>query len=135
MVPATAGVTRASAICIVTSPNITTKISLHHHNIRLAALQAPRGVEFLPILNTGTIITCCKCKKKAFFERLSFSKSARRDSNPRPSPWQGDTPPLSHSRIQYLIFHLLRTLINILRKARDGIRTRDPRLGKAILHH
>ena len=26
-------------------------------------------------------------------------KSARRDSNPRPSPWQGDTPPLSHSRI------------------------------------
>lgn len=26
-------------------------------------------------------------------------KSARRDSNPRPSPWQGDTPPLSHSCI------------------------------------
>ena len=25
--------------------------------------------------------------------------SARRDSNPRPSPWQGDAPPLSHSRI------------------------------------
>ena len=24
-------------------------------------------------------------------------KSTRRDSNPRPSPWQGDTPPLSHS--------------------------------------
>ena len=23
--------------------------------------------------------------------------STRRDSNPRPSPWQGDTPPLSHS--------------------------------------
>ena len=33
---------------------------------------------------------------------LSFSankKSTRRDSNPRPSPWQGDTPPLSHSCI------------------------------------
>ena len=28
-----------------------------------------------------------------------YKKSARRDSNPRPSPWQGDTPPLSHSRI------------------------------------
>ena len=26
-------------------------------------------------------------------------ESTRRDSNPRPSPWQGDTPPLSHSRI------------------------------------
>ena len=26
-----------------------------------------------------------------------FCKSTRRDSNPRPSPWQGDTPPLSHS--------------------------------------
>ena len=26
-------------------------------------------------------------------------KSAGRDSNPRPSPWQGDTPPLSRSRI------------------------------------
>ncbi len=26
-------------------------------------------------------------------------KSTRRDSNPRPSPWQGDTPPLSHSCI------------------------------------
>ena len=25
-------------------------------------------------------------------------KSARRDSNPRPSPWQGDALPLSHSR-------------------------------------
>ncbi|MBZ4668456.1 MAG: hypothetical protein PWP07_516 [Epulopiscium sp.] len=27
-----------------------------------------------------------------------FQISARRDSNPRPSPWQGDAPPLSHSR-------------------------------------
>ena len=26
-------------------------------------------------------------------------KSARRDSNPRPRPWQGRTPPLSHSRV------------------------------------
>ena len=26
-------------------------------------------------------------------------ESTRRDSNPRPSPWQGDTPPLSHSCI------------------------------------
>ena len=26
-------------------------------------------------------------------------KSARRESNPRPPPWQGGAPPLSHSRI------------------------------------
>ena len=30
---------------------------------------------------------------------ISFFESTRRDSNPRPSPWQGDTPPLSHSCI------------------------------------
>ena len=35
-------------------------------------------------------------------KRSSF-KSARRDSNPRPQPWQGCTPPLSHSRT-FLIF-------------------------------
>ena len=29
-------------------------------------------------------------------------KSTRRDSNPRPSPWQGDAPPLSHSCISFL---------------------------------
>ena len=29
-------------------------------------------------------------------------ESTRRDSNPRPSPWQGDTPPLSHSCIRYV---------------------------------
>ena len=28
-------------------------------------------------------------------------KSAKRDSNSRPSPWQGDALPLSHSRIKY----------------------------------
>ena len=30
--------------------------------------------------------------------------STRRDPNPRPSPWQGDTPPLSHSRILICTF-------------------------------
>ena len=30
---------------------------------------------------------------------MVLNKSTRRDSNPRPSPWQGDTPPLSHSCI------------------------------------
>ena len=31
--------------------------------------------------------------------------SARRGSNPRPSPWQGDAPPLSHSRIITCVTH------------------------------
>ena len=31
------------------------------------------------------------------FSVFGYKKSTRRDSNPRPSPWQGDTPPLSHS--------------------------------------
>ena len=33
------------------------------------------------------------------FSVFGYKKSTRRDSNPRPSPWQGDTPPLSHSCI------------------------------------
>ena len=34
-------------------------------------------------------------------EKQGLKLSARRDSNPRPSPWQGDAPPLSHSRISF----------------------------------
>lgn len=46
-------------------------------------------------------------------------KSTRRDSNPRPSPWQGDTPPLSHSCMlfsclcsleQYILYRIKRDL-------------------------
>ena len=36
-------------------------------------------------------------------------ESTRRDSNPRPSPWQGDTPPLSHSCTTYLQNHILKS--------------------------
>ena len=43
--------------------------------------------------------------KKDGYTVTIFSSSARRDSNPRPSPWQGDTPPLSHSRISYFYFY------------------------------
>ncbi len=47
-------------------------------------------------------------KVKRISIRISFLlyESARRDSNPRPSPWQGDTPPLSHSRISLLIYYV-----------------------------
>ena len=38
-------------------------------------------------------------KKKDILPNVLFLlKSARRDSNPRPPPWQGGAPPLSHSR-------------------------------------
>ena len=41
------------------------------------------------------------CQHLSFIFAFSFDKgkSARRDSNSRPSPWQGDALPLSHSRI------------------------------------
>ena len=32
-------------------------------------------------------------------------RSARRGSNPRPPPWQGGAPPLSHSRIAWCVCH------------------------------
>ena len=35
----------------------------------------------------------------AELQALIFKWSGRRDSNPRPSPWQGDALPLSHFRI------------------------------------
>ena len=40
--------------------------------------------------------------QKKNIHRMSFfvfPESARRGSNPRPPPWQGGAPPLSHSRI------------------------------------
>lgn len=33
------------------------------------------------------------------------AESARRESNPRPPPWQGGAPPLSHSRIVSCLSH------------------------------
>ena len=34
---------------------------------------------------------------------FKIKKSARRGSNPRPPPWQGGAPPLSHSRIPFRV--------------------------------
>ena len=39
-------------------------------------------------------------KKEDIHTGYPQKASTRRDSNPRPSPWQGDTPPLSHSCIR-----------------------------------
>ena len=44
--------------------------------------------------------------------------SGRRDSNPQLSPWQGDTLPLSHSRIECLKLNLI--------GADEGSRTPTP---------
>ena len=48
-----------------------------------APLDAPRGADLSP----------------SHIPDLDFLWSGRRDSNPRPSPWQGDALPLSHVRV------------------------------------
>ena len=40
-------------------------------------------------------------KERCFMHHSFLFISARRGSNPRPPPWQGGAPPLSHSRILY----------------------------------
>ena len=44
--------------------------------------------------------------------------SAKRDSNPRPSPWQGDALPLSHSRVYVVLMCFSNTSNNILQNFR-----------------
>ena len=61
-------------------------------------------------------------------------ESERRDSDPRPRPWQGRALPtelLSQSKycFQY------RTIVKFKERwAKDGTRTRDPDLGKVVLY-
>ena len=43
----------------------------------------------------------------------AFSWSGRRDSNSRPSPWQGDALPLSHFRVSCLSFFRIPVLLLI----------------------
>ncbi len=40
-------------------------------------------------------------KKERYRFGIVLFSSARRGSNPRPPPWQGGAPPLSHSRMSY----------------------------------
>ena len=40
-------------------------------------------------------------KERCFMHHSFLFISARRGSNPRPPPWQGGAPPLSHSRMSY----------------------------------
>ena len=48
------------------------------------------------------------CNKNGHLIRYPFllhKRSARRGSNPRPPPWQGGAPPLSHSRTTLCVCH------------------------------
>ena len=102
-------------------------------------------------------------KKRLFKTEKSFDKSDRRGSNPRPQPWQGCTlpaEPLSHVLFVFLTTKLIirydmRKVKHIFKKifklflekkkdfskseksflrATDGVRTRDPNLGKVVLY-
>ena len=48
---------------------------------------------------------CNHCHEKS---TQPSAKSGKRDSNPRPSPWQGDALPLSHFRISFWDSHCLK---------------------------
>ncbi len=90
---------------------------------------------------------CCKYYNKKYqtLEWLgitSFNWSGRRDSNPRPSPWQGDALPLSYFRtLAWLVYGAkgrnrtadtgifspllyLLSYLGIIYGGADGIRTR-----------
>ena len=65
-------------------------------------------------------------KQKKISIRISFFvQSARRGSNPRPPPWQGGAPPLSHSRM------LCKHLIQFEKEEREtGIEPATPSLAR-----
>ena len=50
-------------------------------------------------LSSNKLNTNKKRKPLKCWLPFKIKKSARRGSNPRPPPWQGGAPPLSHSRI------------------------------------
>ena len=61
-------------------------------------------------------------KERCFMHHSFLLISARRGSNPRPPPWQGGAPPLSHSRLSvvfsttiWIIPHLIRIANNFLK--------------------
>ena len=88
--------------------------------------------------------------KKKGFRLLEILKSDRRDSNPRPQPWQGCTPPtepLSHKRVMgieptYLAWkasvlplNYTRTIFNLFwQNAQNRNRTSDTRIFSPLLY-
>ena len=88
---------------LYTSPHIysRTRVLLHHEFHDLATpLLKERETGFEPAtLALARRYSTTEPLAHMKLEQILKPESARRDSNPRPSPWQGDTPPLSHSRI------------------------------------
>ena len=61
------------------------------------------------------------------------SKSARRGSNPRPPPWQGGAPPLSHSRMFFsTVFIFMLSLFQEKSARRDSNSRPSPWQGDAL---
>ena len=80
-----------------------------HLRCMLLMKPAPLSVSY----SIGDSISSHTVFVKSFFMPVFWhKKSTRRDSNPRPSPWQGDTPPLSHSCMFLVCFN--RTICIIL---------------------
>ena len=52
--------------------------------------------------SAGVKVLCLNRLATAHHSNM-IGKSAKRDSNSRPSPWQGDALPLSHSRIKKMV--------------------------------
>ena len=55
------------------------------------------------------------CRTCLATRSFAYAWSGRRDSDPRLSPWQGDTLPLSHSRKQQLLYQINRQNATIFR--------------------
>ena len=96
-------VPEAYVLFFVTSPHIysRTRVLLHHefHDLQHPLLKE-RETGFEPAtLALARRYSTTEPLAHMKLEQILKPESARRDSNPRPSPWQGDTPPLSHSRI------------------------------------
>ena len=83
------------------------------------ALPLGHGTKDLIMLSKKTTLVnnlyAIKQKRETDF-CFSFVWSGRRDSNSRPSPWQGDALPLSHFRIS-MFYHLM--LFNLLNWSRE----------------
>ena len=74
-----------------------------------------RRVSLRPARVLYRLALLLKQKGHPFGCPFCFNKSARRGSNPRPPPWQGGAPPLSHSRI----YDVATATIDILHKERS----------------
>ena len=66
--------------------------------------------------------------------KSSKAWSEKRDSNPRPRPWQGRALPTElFSRMRISVIHCQYFIVLSL-GAKNGTRTRDPDLGKVVLY-